>query len=389
MLNAIIRASLRHHVAVLEGAVVLLLVGALVLRRLPVDIFPDLSAPTVTVITEAQGMAPEEVELIVTAPVESALNGSPGVRRLRSVSGPGIAVVWVEFEWGEDIYRARQIVAERMQGVELPAGVARPTLGPISSIMGEITFIALTSDTVSPMELRRLSETVVRRTLLAIPGISQVVPLGGDVREYLVELDPAAISQFRISVEEVVEALEKASATPAAGFHVDAGQEYLVRGLGRARSTSELETTVLRVQDGVPLRLSQVAQVKLAPEPARGTASYRGHPAVILSVQKQPDANTLVLTRTLDRVLGDITRTLPRGIVIEKENFRQADFIEVAIHNVSVALRDGAILVLIVLFLFLGNLRATLISAVAIPLSLVAGILVMSLFGTFVRSTTR
>ena len=388
MLNAIIRTSLRHPVAVLAAAFVLLLIGGLVLRRLPVDIFPDLSAPTVTVITEAKGMAPEEVELIVTAPVESALNGSPGVRRLRSVSGPGIAVVWVEFEWGEDIYRARQIVAERMQGVELPAGVERPTLGPISSIMGEITFIALTSNTVPPMELRRLSETVVRRSLLAIPGVSQVVPLGGEVREYLVELDPAAMGQSRISVEQVVEALEKSSATPAAGFHVDAGQEYLVRGLGRARSTSDLEATVLRVENGIPLRLRQVARVSQAPEPARGTAAYRARPAVVLSVQKQPDANTLELTRTLERVLGQLEKTLPRGVVIEKENFRQADFIEVALHNVSVALRDGAILVLIVLFLFLGNLRATLISAVAIPLSLVVGILTMSAFGVTLNTMT-
>ena len=388
MLNAIIRASLRHPVAVLTAAAVLLLVGVLVLRRLPVDIFPDLTAPTVTVITEAKGLAPEEIELIVTTPVESALNGSPGVRRLRSVSGPGIAVVWVEFEWGEEIYRARQVVAERLQAVELPAGVERPTLGPISSIMGEITFIALTSQTVAPMELRRLAETVVRRGLLAVPGVSQVVPIGGDVREYLVELDPAAIAQWGISVGEVVEALEHASGTPAAGFHVDGGQEYLVRGLGRARTAGELETTVLRVRDGVPLRLSQIARVGLAPEPARGTASYRARPAVILSVQKQPDANTLVLTRTLDCVLGDIAKTLPRGVVIEKENFRQADFIDIAIHNVSVALRDGAVLVLVILFLFLGNVRATLISAVAIPLSLVVGILVMSLFGITLNTMT-
>jgi len=388
MLNAIIRTSLRHRSAILAASGVLLLVGALVLQRLPVDIFPDLTAPTVTVITEAKGMAPEEVELIVTAPVESALNGSPGVRRLRSVSGVGIAVVWVEFEWGEEIYRARQVVAERLQAVELPPGVERPTLGPISSIMGEITFIALTSENVPPMELRRIAETVVRRSLLAIPGVSQVVPIGGEVREYLVELDPAALVQSQVAVEEVVAALEEASATPAAGFHVDAGQEYLVRGLGRARSTHELEATVLRVHQGVPLRLGQVARVRLAPEPARGTASYRARPAVVLSVQKQPDANTLALTRTIDRVLAEMSRTLPRGVVIEKENFRQADFIEIAIHNVSVALRDGAVLVLIVLFLFLGNARATLISALAIPLSLVVGILVMSLLGITLNTMT-
>ena len=388
MLDRIIRTSLQNRGAVLAAAFLLLVAGGALTSRLPVDIFPDLTAPTVTVITEAKGLAPEEVELLVTFPVESALNGASGVRRIRSVSGPGIGVVWVEFEWGEDVYLARQVVAERLQTVALPSGVDRPTLGPISSIMGEITFIALTSDKVPAMELRRLAETVVRRSLLAVPGISQVVPIGGDVREYLVELDPAAVVQAGISVEDVVRALEAASAVPAAGFHVDGGQEYLVRGLGRARSTEDLASTVLRVRDRIPLRLGQIATVTLAPEPARGAASYRGMPAVILSVQKQPGANTLALTRETDRVLDDMQRTLPAGVVIQKENFRQADFIEIAIHNVSVALRDGAILVLVVLFLFLGNLRATVISAVAIPLSLVAGVVVISALGGTLNTMT-
>src|SRR5262245_47982757 len=388
MLDQIIRGSLRHHWAVLAAAVVLLLVGGVLAARMPVDIFPDLTAPTVTVITEAKGLAPEELELLVTFPVESALNGAPGVRRIRSVSGPGIAVVWVEFEWGEDVYRARQVVSERLQTLPLPAGVEPPTLGPISSIMGEITFIALTSDSMDPMELRRRAETTLRRNLLALPGISQVVPIGGDVREYLVELDPAAVVQAQLSVEEVVRALEQASAVPAAGFHVAGGEEYLVRGRGRATSAADLGATVLRVANGVPLRLDRIASVREAPEPARGTASYRGKGSVILSVQKQPGTNTLALTREIDRVLADVQRTLPPGVVIEKENFRQADFIEVAIHNVSVALRDGAILVLIVLFLFLGNVRTTLISALAIPLSLVVGILVLSLFGAPLNTMT-
>ena len=388
MLNAIIQGSLRHRWAVLVTAAAFMAAGTLIAFRLPVDVFPDLSAPTVTVITEAKGLAPEEVELLVTFPVESALNGASGVRRIRSVSGPGIAVVWVEFEWGEEIYRARQVVAERLLVVVLPAGVERPTLGPISSIMGEITFIALTSDRVPPMELRRLSETVVRRSLLALPGISQVVPIGGEVREYLVELDPAAAAQAGLSVQDLVGALQKSSAAPAAGFHVDGGEEYLVRGLGRAHSADDLAATVLRERSGIPLRLGQIAAVREAPEPARGTASYRAHPAVILSIQKQPGANTLELTSRMDRVLVDLQGTLPPGVVIEKENFRQADFIEIAIHNVSVALRDGAVLVLIVLFLFLGNLRTTLISAVAIPVSLVAGVIVISLFGGTLNTMT-
>jgi CzcA family heavy metal efflux pump len=388
MLDAIIRGSLRHRAFVLVAAGTLLVSGLILAGRLPVDVFPDLSAPTVTVITEAKGMAPEEVELLVTFPVESSLNGAPGIRRLRSVSGAGIAVVWVEFEWGEDVYRARQVVAERLQGVTLPGGVERPTLGPISSIMGEITFLALTSERLSPMELRRVAETQVRRRLLALPGVSQVVPIGGEVREYLVELDPAAIVQAGLSVEEIVVALEEASAVPAAGFHVDAGQEYLVRGLGRARSAEDLATTVLRVRDSVPLRLAQVASVREAPEPARGTAAYRARPAVVLSVQKQPGANTLALSAALDRVLEDLKKTLPTEVALATENFRQADFIRVAIRNVSGALRDGAVLVLIVLFLFLGNLRTTLISALAIPVSLVAGVVVISAFGGSLNTMT-
>jgi CzcA family heavy metal efflux pump len=388
MLNAVIRGSLHHRWAVLAIASASLVAGLWISWRMPVDVFPDLSAPTVTVVTEAKGLAPEEVELLVTFPIESALNGASGVRRIRSVSGPGIAVIWVEFEWNEEIYRARQVVSERLQVLSLPAGVDRPTLGPISSIMGEITFVALTSENVPQMELRRLAETLVRRSLLALPGISQVVPIGGEVREFLVELDPAAGAQADLSVKDVVHALEGASAAPAAGFHVDAGEEYLVRGLGRARSSADLAATVLREHAGIPLRLGQVASVREAPEPSRGTASYRARPAVILSIQKQPTANTLEVTGRVDRVLDDLQTALPEGVVIEKENFRQADFISVALRNVSVALRDGAVLVLIVLYLFLGSVRTTIISAVAIPLSLVAGVLTIAAFGGSLNTMT-
>ena len=390
MLNAIIRFSLHHRGLVLLAAGLLLVVGGLFALRQPLDVFPDVSAPTVTVITEATGMAPEEVELLVTFPLESVLNGAPGVRRVRSVSAAGISVVWVEFGWGEDVYRSRQVVAERLQGVELPAGADPPQLGPVSSVMGEITFLALTAKpgTVSPMELRLVAETVVRRSLLSIPGISQVVPIGGDVRQYEVVADPGALAQRGITVDDLIEALSRTSRSAAAGFHVDRGQEYLVRGLGRARSATDLAATVLRLEDGVPVTVGDVAAVQEAPEPKRGTASYKTRPAVILSVQKQPDANTLALTQEIDRVLSGLSRSLPEGVTLETENFRQADFIEIAIRNVSVALRDGAILVVLVLFLFLGNLRTTLISAVAIPLSLVAGVLVLSLFGQGINTMT-
>ncbi|HSF44211.1 MAG TPA: efflux RND transporter permease subunit [Thermoanaerobaculia bacterium] len=395
MLNAVIRFSLRHRGLVLLAAGLLLLFGGLYATRLPLDVFPDVSAPTVTVVTEATGLAPEEVEILVTFPLESMLNGAPGVRRVRSVSAAGISVVWVEFGWGEDVYRTRQVVSERLQGAQLPAGVDPPQLGPVSSVMGEITFIALTSSSptskapaVSPMELRRLAETVVRRSLLSVPGISQVVPIGGDVRQYEVEADPLALAQRGLTVDDLVEALSGASRASAAGFHVDRGQEYLVRGLGRARGTADLSSTVLGLENGVPVTVGDVAAVREAPEPQRGTASYKTRPAVILSVQKQPDANTLALTREIDRLLAGLARSLPKGVSIETENFRQADFIQVAIANVLAALRDGAILVVIVLFLFLGNFRATLISALAIPLSLVAGILVLSLFGQGLNTMT-
>ena len=388
MLERLIRFSLDHPGLVLGAALVLLLAGSTWITGMPVDVFPDLSAPTVTVITEAPGMAPEEVELFATFPIESALNGAPGVRRLRSVSAAGISVIWVEFEWGEHVYQARQVVAERLGRLDLPAQVERPQLGPITSIMGEITFVALTSETLSQLELRRLAEVVVRRRLLAIAGISQVVPIGGEVRQFQVELEPESLAQHRVSLDEVIEALEGVSRNPAAGFHVDRGQEYLVRGLGRARTAADLASAVVRVDGGVPLKVRDLGRVAVGPAPRRGTASFSARPAVVLSVQKQPGVNTLELTRELDRVLAALSASLPEGVVIETESFRQADFIETAVANVSAALRDGAILVAVILLLFLGNLRATLISVLAIPLSLVAGILVVSFFGGSLNTMT-
>ena len=387
-LESLIRVCLRHRSVVLLCTALLLGVGGLWVSRLPIDILPDLSSPTVTVITEAPGMAPEEVELLVTFPVESALGGAPGLRRLRSVSADGISVLWAEFHWGTEIYRARQVVAERLQRVELPAQVARPELGPISSILGEITFIAITSETTSPRELRRWAQAVVARNLLALPGISQVVPLGGEVRQLQVTVQPAALASQQVSLSDVMEAVSRASRSPAAGFHVQGGQEYLVRGLGRARRPEDVADAVLRVAGGVPLRVGDVAEVGWGPEPARGTASYRNRPAVILSVQKQPGANTLRLTQAIDEALARLRPSLPEGVVIETENFRQADFIEVAIANVTRALGHGALLVVVILVFFLGILRTTLISALAIPLSLVTGTVVVSAFGLTLNTMT-
>jgi CzcA family heavy metal efflux pump len=388
MLTKLIRFSLRFRGFVLAAAGLLLLVGGLVARRTPVDVLPDLTAPSVTVLTEAPGFAPEEVELLVTFPLESVLNGAPGVRRLRSVSGAGVSVIWVEFDWGQEVYLARQIVSERLQEADLPGGASRPRLGPVSSIMGEITFLALTSDELPAERLRRIAETDVRRALLAIPGIAQVVPIGGDLRQYQVHLDASALARHGVGVLDVVKALETTSANTAAGFHIDESQEYLVRGLGRARTAEDLSATVVRLSDDVPVTVGMIGRVVAGVEPVRGTASYSGRPAVILSVQKQPGANTLELTRAIDGVMSELEAALPKEIRVERENFRQANFIEIAIHNVSVAMRDGAVLVIIILFLFMGNLRATLISALAIPLSLVAGVLAISAFGATVNTMT-
>lgn len=389
MLRSLIAASLHHRAFVLIGAALLLVLGLLWVPRIPVDVFPDLSAPSVTVLTEGPGMAPEEIELLVTFPLESALNGAPGIRRVRSVSAAGISVIWAEFDWGQDIYRARQVVTERMQKVELPSQATAPELGPISSIMGEITFLAVTgSDDVDNMELRRVAETMLRRSLLAIPGISQVSPIGGDVREYQVEVDIAAMVQYGVSVGRIADVLDEVTRDPAAGFHVDRGQEYLVRGLARAVDAADLASAVVRVDHGVPLTVGDLATIRVGAEPKRGIASYNGEPAVILSVQKQPGANTLDLMARIDEVLSEVEPTLPPGVQIERENFRQSDFIQTAIHNVSIALRDGAILVVLILFFFLGNLRTTFISAVAIPLSLLSGILVISAFGGTLNTMT-
>ncbi len=390
-LERLIRFSLGHRWLVLGVAALVTALGAVWIAGLPVDIFPDLSAPTVTIITETPGLAPEELELLVTFPIESAVNGSPGVRRLRSVSADGISVIWVEFHWGTDIYLARQTVTERLQRVELPVQAGRPELGPISSIMGEISFVAMTATEdsgVSAMELRRLAETVVRRNLLSIPGISQVSPIGGETRQLQVTVSPSALLEHGVPLADVLSAVARSSSQPAAGFHVEGGQEYLVRGLGRARSPEDISSAVVRAQNGTPLRVGRLADVAWGPEPARGTASYGNRPAVILSVQKQPGVNTLALTEAVDRALERLQQTLPAGVVVEKENFRQADFIEVAIRNVSHALRDGAVLVVLVLVLFLGSLRTTLISALAIPLSLVTGVLVISAFGLAIDTMT-
>jgi CzcA family heavy metal efflux pump len=389
MFNKLIAWSLRNRVMVLAAATLTLVAGVWTAARMPVDVFPDLTAPTVTILTEAHGMAPEEVETLVTFPIETAVNGATGVRRVRSSTSQGISVVWVEFEWGTQILHARQIVAERLPGVanQLPPGVSAPILAPVSSIMGEIMMIGLTGSQ-SPMELRTVADWTIRRRLLAVPGVAQVIPTGGAVRQYQVLADPARMIAVGVTLDEVVRAAGGSNANASGGVYMSSGQEYVIRGIGRVQGEDDIARTVVAVRGGVPVLLSQVADVRIGPAPRFGEGSVNAEPGVVLAVQKQPGANTLELTRRIEQALAAIQPTLPAGMRIHTELFRQADFISRAIHNVVEALRDGAILVIAILFLFLWNLRATAISVLAIPLSLVVAVLAMKALGITINTMT-
>ncbi len=389
MLSKLIAWSLRNRVLVVALAALLLATGTWTASRMPVDVFPDLTAPTVTVLTEAHGMAPEEVEALVSFPIETAVNGATGVRRVRSSTAQGISVVWVEFEWGTDIFRDRQIVSEKLQTIAggLPAGVSPPILAPVSSVMGEIMMIGLTG-TQSPQELRTVADWTLRRRLLAVPGVAQVVPIGGEVRQYQVLADPARMLTAGVTLAEIVKAAGASNANAPGGVFMSQGQEYVVRGIGRIESVDDIALTVVKVRNGVPILLGQVADVSLGVAPKYGDGSINAKPGVVLAVQKQPGANTLELTRLIEAELMDIQRTLPTGMVIHSELFRQSSFIQVSIENVLAALRDGAVLVVVILFLFLWNLRATAISLLAIPLSLVVAIFAMKLLGITINTMT-
>ncbi len=391
MFDYIIHASLKQRLIVLGVSLLLVIYGALTVRQMPVDVFPDLNKPTVTLMTEAGGMAPEEVEQLVTFPVESSMNGMPGVTRVRSVSGIGLSIVYVEFEWGSDIYRNRQQIAERLNLVreQLPPGIV-PQLGPISSIMGEILLIALPADPekVSPMQVREYADWVMRPRLLTIPGIAQVIPIGGEVRQYRVELKPAQLQALGVEREKLEAALKDFGANTSGGFLEAQGREYLIRQIGRTSRIEDLQNLVVAVRNGQPILLKQVAEVKLAPAIKRGDAGYNAKPAVILSVQKQPAADSVALTREVERAMADLSKSLPQGVEAPQFLFRQADFIEHSVTNVEEALRDGAILVAVILFLFLLNVRTTLISLTAIPLSLLVTALVFRYFGLSINTMT-
>ena len=389
-LDALIHWSLRNRLAVLATAAAFLAWGGYVAVRMPVDVLPDLTAPTVTVLVEGHGMAPTDMEALVTFPVEAALNGSSGVRRVRSSTAVGIAVIWVDFDWGADVYRARQTVTEKLAvaAATFPDDVDPPVLAPLSSIMGEIMFIALESAAHTPLELRTAAETLVRRRVLATPGVAQVTVIGGERRQFEVLVDPERLADYGVSLSAVEAALQQASRNTSAGFRRAGGQEYLIQGAGRAHDVEGIGATVIATRDTRPIRVRDVADVRVGESLKRGDGSRNGRPAVILGIHRQPDVNTLTLTRDLDRVLDEIRSGLPAGMQLDARLFRQAEFIELALANLSAALRDGTLLVVLVTLLFLANLRASAITLLAIPLSLLAAVVGLRLAGLSINSMT-
>lgn len=389
MLNRIIKLSLRNRLVVLLGAVLLLIAGLYTAKNTDVDVFPDLNAPTVVVMTEANGMAPEEVERLVTFPIETAVNGATGVRRVRSSSTTGFSVVWVEFDWGTDIYRARQIVSEKTAVVEemLPDGVGSPTLGPQSSILGELMFVSLTADSTSLQDLRTIADWTVRPRLLATGGVAQVSVLGGEVREYQILLNPGRMRHYGVSLDEVCEAVDGMNGNVAGGILYEYGNEYIIRGVLASDNVGTLAGSLVKTTASGPVLLGNVAEVKIGnSRPKMGTASHDGKPCVMVTVTKQPNTSTVDLTAKIDTVLMELGKALPRDVKVSSDIYRQERFINSSIDNVMKSLYEGGLFVVIVLFLFLMNVRATVISLITIPLSLLVSVLTLHLLGLTINT---
>lgn len=389
MLNKIIHFSLNNRLFILLAAILLIVGGLYISQDMEVDVFPDLTAPTVVVMTDAQGMSAEEVERLVTFHIETAMNGATDVRRVRSTSAQGSSFVWVEFDWGADIYKTRQVVSEKLVtlGDVLPEGVI-PVLAPQSSVMGEILFIGMQSDSTSQMELRTLAEWVVKPAILATGGVSQVTIIGGDYKQYQILADPQLMNLYGVTMEELTKAGASMSSNSNGGVLRDYGNEYALRGIARTNSIDELKNTYIKTVNGSPILLSDVAELKIGSAVKMGHASMNGKPAVIISVSKQPHINTLEVTENIERNLEEIRKTFPADVKMDSEIFRQADFIEASVNNVSKALLEGALFVIIVLFLFLGSGRTTIISVVAIPLSLLGTIIVLHYLGMNINTMT-
>ena len=368
---------------VLLSAVVLSITGIYIARTMNVDVFPDLTAPTVTILTEAHGMESEEVEKLVTYQLETAMNGSPNVRRIRSSSAAGISIVWIEFDWGTDIYRARQIVNERIPIVRenLPDGVETPTMAPISSIMGEIMLLGVTSDSLSPMQLRTLADWTIRPRIKSIGGVSNVIVIGGDYKQYQVLAHPEKLKYYNVSLGELLEKVKESNVNAPGGFINQYGSQYIIKGSGRAYSVEHLEESVLKQVNGQSIKIKDVATVQIGAADKIGDGSLDASPAIILTISKQPDVNTLELTQSLDIAISDLKETLPESVEIKNHIFRQADFIEASINNLNKTLLEGAFFVTIVLFIFLMNWRTTIISLLAIPISLLVSVIVLKMLG--------
>lgn len=389
MLNKIIQYSLHNRLLVMIAAMGLLIWGSITAGNMEVDVFPDLNAPTVVVMTEAQGMAPEEVERLVTFHVETAVNGATDVRRVRSSSTTGFSVVWIEFEWGTNIYTARQIVSEKLAtlGEALPSNVGQPTLGPQSSILGEIMIIGLTADSTSLQDLRTIADWTIRPRLLSTGGVAQVAVIGGDMKEFQILLDPARMKYYNISLDEVLPAVENMNQNATGGILYEYGNEYIVQGVMATTHTEELSKAVVKTINDLPITLADIADVRIgAKTPKLGLASEKGQPAVLVTVTKQPGANTLELTDKLDVSIQDLQKTLPADVNISTDIFRQSHFINSSISNIQKALFEGAIFVIVVLFFFLMNFRTTIISLVALPLSMLMAILVMHALGLTINT---
>ena len=389
MLNKIIHYSLHNRLVILICAVLLMIGGTYTAYHTDVDVFPDLNAPTVVVMTEASGMAPEEVERLVTFPIETAVNGAMDVRRVRSSSTTGFSVVWVEFDWGTDIYRARQIVTEKLSilGESLSANVGKPTLGPQSSILGEMMIVGLTADSTSLLDLRTIADWTIRPRLLSTGGVAQVAVIGGDVKEYQVLLDPARMKHYGVSLDEVLTVCRNMNRNANGGVLYEYSNEYIVRGLLSTTDAGEMAKGVVKVVDGYPVTLADIANVRIGGKsPKLGTASVRTEPAVLITVTKQPDTSTEQLTANLDAVLVDLQKNLPADVKVSTDIFRQSRFIDSSINNVKRSLFEGSIFVVIVLFLFLMNARTTVISLVALPLSLLVTIIVLHYMGLTINT---
>ena len=389
MLNKIIRFSLENRLVVLIAAVLLLIGGTYTASEMEVDVFPDLNAPTVVVMTEASGMAAEEVERLVTFPIETAVNGATDIRRVRSSSTTGFSVVWVEFDWGCDIYRCRQIVSEKLATIteSLPVNVGKPTLGPQSSILGEMMIIGLTADSTSLLDLRTHADWTMRPRLLSVGGVAQVAVLGGDVKEYQILLNPAKMNFYGITLDDVLKATKEMNRNVSGGILYEHGSEYIVCGIISTNKVDEIAKTVVKMAENTPVTLENIAEVKIgAKEPKTGLASNMGKPAVLLTITKQPNTNTLELTEKIDKTLEELAKNLPQDVSMDTQIFRQSRFIDSSISNIQKSLIEGGVFVVIVLFIFLMNTRTTIISLVTIPLSLLTSILILKALGLTINT---